>query len=276
MKRRLIINHIVNWLLLLEISSILVFCKEVKIVRVSLTGTNWYLDSNWAGQTYFEASNTGGYQKWIMEENGKSQFQLKNLVTQQVFAALEGQNAITEQNREQLNSYWTMNGNKIRNVQFNIVIGTSFSSDCTIEVLFKNAKVSKIRSDTNVYLGSNNQYYVFLTKEQKTDQIIWISTNNPNITGTFYLINAASNYYLQTTEDRSEPGVTYIRIRTDVFDNNYQKDCSWLWSNNVYLKSQNNVYAIAHKSSSAVSLAENPVNYNDNYFYKTWTEDDLF
>ena len=67
-------------------------------------------------------------------------------------------------------------GNRIRNVENNIVIGTSFKTDCTIEVLYDKAKVLNIRlTDTNDYFGSDGNGKVFLTKEKKTDQIIWIS-----------------------------------------------------------------------------------------------------
>ena len=113
----------------------------------------------------------------------------------------------------------------------------------------------------------------FLIQEQKTDQIIWISTINSD--NTFYLINAASNNYLRTGTDSSDQ-VIYRYIRTDSYEIAIQNEFIWSWIDNVYLKSKNNDYILAIKRNSLIFTAINPVGYADKDYYKKWTQDFLF
>ena len=97
MKNRPFINQLVKLLLLLQISSLGVYCDEVKVVRIRIPYSDNYLDANFNGNVYFGPSNSGGCQKWIMKgTNLESKFY--NLATGQVLALDSNNQAKTQKN----------------------------------------------------------------------------------------------------------------------------------------------------------------------------------
>ena len=151
-------------------------------------------------------------------------------------------------------------GNNIRNRKFNVNLGTSFSVDCKIDVLYEQAIVLRIRFDKdNTFLGAKNNN-MFLTSYQRQDTIIWIRIKYSN---DFYLINAASNLYLSTAN---------TLVNTKEFNSiDWQ---SYVWSQNNYQCLRNSIpKSLAVLNGIIGAYYDGCIN---NKYSNKWNLDDLF
>ena len=200
-------NHpIVILLLLFQIISFGVFCKDVNIVYITNSLT-WFLDANFKGQVYFGSGNLGGYQKWIRQTD-KTGTQFINLATQQCLYVIKNNDnsytAYTGKNNNNLNQYWTVNEDKkmIINNEFNVILSIHVAIPCTLLIAYNSVNVVRIRlQNSNLFLACYNKE-VYQTTNIFNDYTIWIKIKDSDSTD-FTLANSASNGYLTIGDDKS-------------------------------------------------------------------------
>ena len=174
MKNRPFINQLVKLLLLLQISSFGVYCDEVKVVRIRILNSDYYLNN------------------------------IIILATGQVLALDRNDQAKTQKNEFLINQKWSLikipNLLNIINRARQVILGPYYKIGMIIEVLFERTNVFKIKlPDSEVYLACFKDV-VYKTNDFQNDGTKWIKIKDSK-SDNFYLFNAAKNTYLAVGTD---------------------------------------------------------------------------